>query len=181
MDGSALERPLVVLWIAYVGGHPVQFAGQIVVALIAALLSIGGSPIPSAGVSTLYVMVESAGVPSTPEVELLIGFALASTATADRTRDVHSQPCPRLVACCRLAEASAAVPVEWLLDSIRTTVNVTGDSVGCAIIDHVMQTRRPSRRISIGDRSALPSITEKPAEPEARDETRMEPQEEAAV
>ena len=158
MDGSALERPLVVLWIAYVGGHPVQFAGQIVVALIAALLSIGGSPIPSAGVSTLYVMVESAGVPSTPEVELLIGFALA---------------------------------IEWLLDSIRTTVNVTGDSVGCAIIDHLMlQTGpRPSRRRSslgdtLGERDALPSITEKPlaGKPaDARDETRIEPLEEAAV
>jgi len=94
-------------------------------------------------------MVESAGVPSTAEVELLIGFALA---------------------------------IEWLLDSIRTTVNVTGDSVGCAIIDHLMQTRRASRRASIGDGGALPSIVEKPADAREPDETRsMEPHEEAAV
>lgn len=35
MDGSALERPIVVLWIAYVAGQPVSAVGQLVVALIA--------------------------------------------------------------------------------------------------------------------------------------------------
>jgi hypothetical protein len=34
-DGSALERPIVVLWVAYVAGQPVSAVGQLVVALIA--------------------------------------------------------------------------------------------------------------------------------------------------
>ena len=34
-------------------------------------------PIPSAGVSSLYVMVEGAGIPITPAVEEYISFALA--------------------------------------------------------------------------------------------------------
>ena len=49
MDGGALERPLVVLWIAHVAGCPLAFGQQLVVALTAALLSVGSSPIPSAG------------------------------------------------------------------------------------------------------------------------------------
>lgn len=106
MDGSALERPIVVLWIAFVAGQPIPASEQLMVALTSALLSIGGSPIPSAGLSTLYVMLESARVTMTPTVEMFVAFAFA---------------------------------VEWLLDSIRTTVNVTGDSVGVAIIDHILK------------------------------------------
>jgi len=102
MDGSALERPIVILWIAYVANQPVPFANQLVVAFMAALMSIGASPIPSAGVSTLLLMVEAAQVPITPQVEMLVGFCLA---------------------------------IEWLFDSIRTAVNVTGDAVGVAVVD----------------------------------------------
>lgn len=51
MDGGALERPLVVLWIAHVAGCPLAFGQQLEVALTAALLSVGSSPIPSAGAS----------------------------------------------------------------------------------------------------------------------------------
>lgn len=77
-------------------------------ALTSALLSIGSSPIPSAGISTLLAMVQNANVPLTLRVELLISFCLA---------------------------------IEWLFDSLRTTVNVTGDAVGVAIIDHLLQKR----------------------------------------
>lgn len=108
MDGSALERPIVVLWIAHCAGFPLSFGEQLVVALTSALLSIGSSPIPSAGISTLLAMVQNANVPLTPRVELLISFCLA---------------------------------IEWLFDSLRTTVNVTGDAVGVAIIDHLLQKR----------------------------------------
>ncbi len=51
-------------------------------------------------------MVETARVPPTPQVELLLGFALS---------------------------------IEWFLDSFRTAVNVTGDAVGVAIIDHILR------------------------------------------
>ena len=60
MDGSALERPITVLWIASVSGVPLSAARQLVVAVTSALLSLGASPIPSAGVSTLVVMIEQA-------------------------------------------------------------------------------------------------------------------------
>lgn len=106
MDGSALERPLVVLWIAHVASQSLPFHRQLVVGLIAALMSIGGSPIPSAGVSTLILMVEAAGVTITPTVQMLAGFCLA---------------------------------IEWLFDSIRTAVNVTGDAVGVAVVDSLLR------------------------------------------
>jgi len=107
MDGSALERPLVVFWIAHVAGQPIPGGIQAVVAMTSMMLSIGGSPIPSAGVSTLVLMVEAARFKFTPEVETLIAFCLA---------------------------------IEWLLDSVRTSVNVSGDAFGAAIIDHYVKT-----------------------------------------
>merc|ERR1719158_1170395 len=58
MDGSALERPFVVLWIALAAAQPVPLHKQIMVALSSTLLSIGSSPIPSAGVSTLVLMID---------------------------------------------------------------------------------------------------------------------------
>ena len=115
MDGGALERPIVVLWIAHVSGQPVTASTMLLAAVTSALLSIGASPIPSAGVSTLVVMVEQVGVPFTPTVMLAISFCLA---------------------------------VEWLLDSMRTTVNVTGDAIGVAIVDSLLEqhaTRRSPR------------------------------------
>eukprot|EP00408_Alexandrium_pacificum_P056695 CAMPEP_0171172090 /NCGR_PEP_ID=MMETSP0790-20130122/9546_1 /TAXON_ID=2925 /ORGANISM="Alexandrium catenella, Strain OF101" /LENGTH=487 /DNA_ID=CAMNT_0011636949 /DNA_START=39 /DNA_END=1502 /DNA_ORIENTATION=+ len=110
MDGSALERPLVVLWIAHTAAQPLPLPAQLAVALVSALMSVGGSPIPSAGVSTLLLMVEAAGIALTPDVRMLVGFCLA---------------------------------IEWLLDSIRTSVNVTGDAVGVAVIDCLMQHEAP--------------------------------------
>jgi len=105
MDGGALGLPVVVLWIAHVAGQPIGGGMQAVVALTSMMLSIGGSPIPSTGVSTLVLAVEAAGVKLTPQVETLIAFCLA---------------------------------LEWLLDSLRTSVNVTGDAIAAAIIHHFM-------------------------------------------
>jgi len=122
MDGSALERPITVLWIASVSGVPLSAARQLVVAVTSALLSLGASPIPSAGVSTLVVMIEQAGLPFTPPVLLATSFCLA---------------------------------VEWLLDSIRTSVNVTGDAVGAAIIDHRCRTPPNTARATRG----TPTVT----------------------
>lgn len=90
-----------------------------------ALLSIGGSPIPSAGVSTLLVMVEGAGIPITAEVEQYISFALA---------------------------------IEWLFDSIRTTVNVTGDSVGVAIIGHLIPPPDETKVIAASMRTSFADL-----------------------
>lgn len=109
MDGSALERPIVVLWIAHMAMQPLPLHRQLLLALISSLMSMGASPIPSAGVSTLLLMVEAAGVSITPTVQLLAGFVLA---------------------------------IEWLFDSVRTAVNVTGDAVGVAIIDFQVKDRR---------------------------------------
>lgn len=41
---------------------------------------------------------------------------------------------------------SFCLALEWLLDSIRTTVNVTGDAVGVAVIDHLLQQRTRKTR-----------------------------------
>ena len=41
---------------------------------------------------------------------------------------------------------SFCLAIEWLLDSVRTTVNVTGDAVGVAIIDQLLAARAKRAR-----------------------------------
>jgi solute carrier family 1 (high affinity glutamate transporter) protein 1/solute carrier family 1 (high affinity glutamate transporter) protein 3 len=77
MDGSALEKPIVILFIAYVSGQPLDFAGQLIALVTSVLLSVGSSPIPSSGLATLLVMLETVGVRQTPEVKRIVGFVLA--------------------------------------------------------------------------------------------------------
>lgn len=86
MDGGALERPCVVLWIAHVSGISVDAGRQALVAITSILLSVGASPIPSAGVSTLVLMVEQAGVPFTPGVLLATSICLSVEWLFDRVR-----------------------------------------------------------------------------------------------
>jgi len=77
MDGSALERPIVILFIAYVSQQPLDLTGQLITALTSMLLSIGGSPIPSAGLSTLVVMLSQVGIEMNPTVDIMVGLILA--------------------------------------------------------------------------------------------------------
>lgn len=120
MDGSCIDRIITIPWIAMVASQPLSVGGQLLTLVIVCMMSIGASPIPSSGVSTLLVMVEAAGIEITPTVEMLVGFVLA---------------------------------IEWLLDSIRTAVNVSGDAFGAAILDHTMS------RSSHGDGMAAHGMT----------------------
>ena len=101
MDGTALYEALAALFIANLAGVHLYLGQQIIVFLMAILASIGAPGIPSAGMVTMVMVLQSVGLP---------------------------------------AEAIAIlIPVDRLLDAIRTMVNVKGDTVGCVVVQRFVR------------------------------------------
>lgn len=96
MDGTALYEAAAALFIANLVGIELSLSQQLVVFFMAMLASIGAPGIPSAGLVTMIMVLQSVGLP---------------------------------------AEAIAILlPIDRLLDTVRTTVNVEGDIVGSLVV-----------------------------------------------
>lgn len=101
MDGTALYEAAAALFIANLAGIELNFAQQIVVLFTAMVAAIGAPGIPSAGMVTMVMVLQSVGLP---------------------------------------AEAIAILlPVDRLLDTLRTTVNVQGDMVGSLVVQKLVR------------------------------------------
>jgi Na+/H+-dicarboxylate symporter len=101
MDGTALYEAAAALFIANVSGIDLNFAQQLVVLFTAMVAAIGAPGIPSAGMVTMVMVLQSVGLP---------------------------------------AEAIAILlPIDRLLDTIRTSVNVEGDMVGSLIVQKLVK------------------------------------------
>ena len=100
MDGTALYEAAAALFVANLVGIELSLAQQLVVFFIAMIASIGAPGIPSAGMVTMVMVLQSVGLP---------------------------------------AEAIAILlPMDRLLDTIRTSVNVEGDMVGSLVIQKLV-------------------------------------------
>ncbi|ABB73940.1 Na+/H+-dicarboxylate symporter [Nitrosospira multiformis ATCC 25196] len=96
MDGTALYEAVAALFVANLIGIELNLAQQMIVFLTAMLAAMGAPGIPSAGMVTMVVVLQSVGLP---------------------------------------AEAIAILlPVDRLLDTFRTAVNVEGDMVGSLVV-----------------------------------------------
>lgn len=96
MDGTALYEAAAALFVANLAGLELHMGQQLVVCLTAMLASVGAPGIPSAGMVTMVMVLQSVGLP---------------------------------------AEAVAILlPVDRLLDTVRTAVNVEGDMVTSLIV-----------------------------------------------
>jgi len=96
MDGTALYEATAALFIANLAGIELNLAQQMIVFITAMLAAMGAPGIPSAGMVTMVVVLQSVGLP---------------------------------------AEAIAVLlPVDRLLDTFRTAVNVEGDMVGSLVV-----------------------------------------------
>jgi Na+/H+-dicarboxylate symporter len=96
MDGTALYEAAAALFIANLAGIELNLMQQMIVAFTAMIAAIGAPGIPSAGMVTMVMVLQSVGLP---------------------------------------AEAIAILlPVDRLLDTLRTTVNVQGDMVGSLVV-----------------------------------------------
>ncbi|NOS98133.1 MAG: dicarboxylate/amino acid:cation symporter [Methylotenera sp.] len=101
MDGTALYEAAAALFIANLAGIELSLAQQLIVAFIAMIAAIGAPGIPSAGMVTMVMVLQSVGLP---------------------------------------AEAIAILlPVDRLLDTLRTTVNVQGDMIGSLVVQKLVQ------------------------------------------
>lgn len=96
MDGTALYEAAAALFIANLMGLELTFIQQLIVCLTAMLASLGAPGIPSAGMVTMIMVLQSVGLP---------------------------------------AEAIAILlPIDRLLDTVRTAVNVQGDIMISAVV-----------------------------------------------
>ena len=101
MDGTALYEAAAALFIANLVGVELSFMQQLIVFLTAMIAAIGAPGIPSAGMVTMVMVLQSVGLP---------------------------------------AEAIAILlPIDRLLDTLRTTVNVEGDMIGSLVVQKLVK------------------------------------------
>ena len=103
MDGTALYEAAAALFVANLIGVELSFAQQLIVFFTAMIAAMGAPGIPSAGMVTMVMVLQSVGLP---------------------------------------AEAIAILlPIDRLLDTLRTTVNVQGDMIGSLVVERVTEKR----------------------------------------
>ncbi len=100
MDGTALYEAAAALFIANLVGVDLNLTQQLIVCFTAMIAAIGAPGIPSAGMVTMVMVLQSVGLP---------------------------------------AEAIAILlPIDRLLDTLRTTINVEGDMVGSLVVQKLV-------------------------------------------
>jgi Na+/H+-dicarboxylate symporter len=62
MDGTALYQAVAVMFIAQIYGVPMGFTEQLTIVVTATLASIGAAGVPSAGIVTLILVLQSVGL-----------------------------------------------------------------------------------------------------------------------
>lgn len=103
MDGTALYEAAAALFVAQLAGIDLSLGQQLVVCLTTMIAAMGAPGIPSAGMITMIMVLQSVGLP---------------------------------------AEAIAILlPIDRLLDTVRTSVNVEGDMIGSLVVQHITETR----------------------------------------
>jgi Na+/H+-dicarboxylate symporter len=100
MDGTALYEAAAALFIANLAGIELNLAQQMIIFITAMLAAMGAPGIPSAGMVTMVVVLQSVGLPAQAIAVLL--------------------------------------PVDRLLDTFRTAVNVEGDMVGSLVVQKLV-------------------------------------------
>ena len=100
MDGTALYEAIAAIFIANLMGVELSLVQQMIVFFTAMIAAMGAPGIPSAGMVTMVMVLQSVGLP---------------------------------------AEAIAILlPIDRLLDTIRTAVNVQGDIVGSLVVQKLV-------------------------------------------
>lgn len=103
MDGTALYEAAAALFVAQLAGIDLSLGQQLVVCFTTMIAAMGAPGIPSAGMVTMVMVLQSVGLP---------------------------------------AEAIAILlPIDRLLDTVRTAVNVEGDMIGSLVVQHVTESR----------------------------------------
>ena len=107
MDGTALYEAVAALFIANLVGVELSLLQQMVVFVTAMLAAIGAPGIPSAGMVTMVMVLQSVGLP----VEAI----------------------------------AILLPIDRILDTVRTMVNVEGDLVGSLVVQKWIRQDEPNK------------------------------------
>ncbi len=99
MDGTALYEAAAALFVARLAGIELDMASQMIIFFVAMLGAIGAPGIPSVGMLSMVLVLESVGLP-TEAIAILL-------------------------------------PIDRILDTVRTAVNVEGDMIGSLIVQKV--------------------------------------------
>lgn len=99
MDGTALYEATAALFVARLAGIELDLASQLIVFFVAMLGAIGAPGIPSTGMLSMVLVLESVGLP-TEAIAILL-------------------------------------PIDRILDTVRTAVNVEGDLIGSVVVQHL--------------------------------------------
>jgi len=103
MDGTALYEAAAALFVARLAGIELDIASQMIIFFVAMLGAIGAPGIPSVGMLSMVLVLESVGLPT--------------------------------------AAIAILLPIDRILDTVRTTVNVEGDMIGSLIVQKVADQR----------------------------------------
>jgi Na+/H+-dicarboxylate symporter len=104
MDGTALYEAAAALFVARLAGIELDFAQQLVIFFVAMLGAIGAPGIPSVGMLSMVLVLQSVGLP-TEAIAILL-------------------------------------PIDRLLDTVRTAVNVEGDMVGSLVVQKLTRSEK---------------------------------------
>lgn len=100
MDGTALYEAAAALFVARLAGIEIDLVHQLVIFFVAMLGAIGAPGIPSVGMLSMVLVLQSVGLP---------------------------------------AEAIAILlPIDRILDTVRTAVNVEGDMIGSLVVQKMV-------------------------------------------
>jgi len=99
MDGTALYEATAALFVARLAGIELDLASQMIIFFVAMLGAIGAPGIPSVGMLSMVLVLESVGLP-TEAIAILL-------------------------------------PIDRILDTVRTAVNVEGDMIGSLIVQKI--------------------------------------------
>ena len=106
MDGTALYEAAAALFVARLAGIELDIASQLIIFFVAMLGAIGAPGIPSVGMLSMVLVLESVGLP-TEAIAILL-------------------------------------PIDRILDTVRTAVNVEGDMIGSLIVQKVAGQSQPA-------------------------------------
>ncbi|MBI2307424.1 MAG: dicarboxylate/amino acid:cation symporter [Rhodocyclales bacterium] len=99
MDGTALYEAAAALFVARLAGIELDLVQQLVIFFVAMLGAVGAPGIPSVGMLSMVLVLESVGLPT--------------------------------------AAIAILLPIDRVLDTVRTAVNVEGDMVGSLIVQQL--------------------------------------------
>jgi Na+/H+-dicarboxylate symporter len=108
MDGTALYEATAALFIANLAGIDLTLIQQMIIFATAMIAAMGAPGIPSAGMVTMIMVLQSVGLP---------------------------------------AEAIAILlPIDRLLDTVRTAVNVEGDLIGSLVVNKLIKADHQAKK-----------------------------------